>query len=860
MQVCTGIDPASPAALPNFWIDGNKADVFPVGYTANGDVDWVQIVGPSSGSGSSATLTRSGSLDQPLPVQPQSLAAMLVRMELPDGDYFARLQTQLVSVRRQGTHIVEHEYFSRFLRPISPGNISEAGGLRTFITWRGDSSIIELTLVIENDLFNPGDTDGIWDENDEVAGDIHFKNIDLLLGASGYSIEAETFGIRAVERSGSENLRAGRLVGIPAGSKDDWNVLPGRVCIAKHMVLYPSGSADLAPVAREIANMKGYGYAANGPDDVHARRGFGANRDFVPEFNSNYGIPNMSPTGRAAALARSSEYYASLAGSIILGSRYLEAPFFYSGDEGYYFPMGSSLPYESGGGGIILRSGYHFTRHEWLASRLATEYSTLRAPYGLTDSTTGKQVIVDDLMQGSTYPWSLSHEYRSERYNPHFFNVIANQFNGLKPSSPLWGLGALPAGDTVVQSNTCQPFEEWNNWGVYPSSHLPRFHGQLHALVWGANSGYGKQQLEKLGAWVERTLPDAPIDYPTTLPFTNLGWDIAKRNFALVDTANVIVAAGREDDAGDPGGIAWQRGEGHLLHAYGDALRITAPGVRRDDMVDWAGEVAATLEVVLAPNGMGARVTRNPSNWGCDVCSCGPGAWTDGGTHPSLECIYGTFTPSNLGGIAGFEGEFPDAGSSDQAFMSSYLAYGWHALGVASGLTGASVKGVGLTYRFPLARWSRSAFGIPGRWIVVSDASVPFPGVSNPVYGYDFAVTPLPPEWRWPVLKSGGLTTIRGMHHLQTALRTDLANPTGPQNREEFLTYIWNLSKQPVIDDNNFPLQLPNDVPIDPATGLIDAAAVADRLQTIMSRDRLPGWSRTFGNHIAGVLGDVQHM
>ena len=872
VQTCIPIAPTS-GALPDYWIDGRRADVLPVSWTGANEVDWVQVIAPSLGRVDAngdgfAELSATGTTLLPPPsYSTVDLATITIKMDtgIPGVDVVsAPLIGALQVVHRDGRYINEVEYFSQFT---GNGVSNPLAGVRSFVTCRSDVGTIEVQLILTNDIFDPT-TGELYTTNSTVDGDIHFQKMWIDLGTSGARIVAETDSAGNLVQDDSQDLEAGILVSeAPRGRVHYW---PARMCFMRHFGLR---FGESLAAARSVVNMHGYGYADDGPNSVHSRRGFGAQRDFVPKFGGSYKFENHAGQGYEAVLDMSRFEYAQLSEAIRFGGGANDQgvetsnDFFETGQlQGFWFPGGKEGSSAGGPVGVLLRDGYHFCREEWLMRRQMVSYLLQRHGSGLTHPSGGDVTEMDLVAANSfapgLYPWAWNNENRIEDRNAHFIGSDDNDCVPvpLKPATFPWNRAR---GDQPLEPESASLHDMNGTFGTHPSTHLVRFTSQLQGLAWGANSGVAKYLMRREAAAVERLVPRTPADHGgqfTAFP----RFESNKSAFHLAGIQDALTNAGRTVQAGHTVNgvyIGWERGEGHTFNAYAEGARVTPPSPRRTEMLLWAEEALRAADSVLSLTGASARL--------------GPPAGD--GNHPSNPAGWGC--PDEVAR----NGAVPPYYATAQSYMSSYLSWGLLGLyeslnpNIVAPYTSEATVGVRTMHTLALERWSnadRLGQDKASSYVIAATYDATFMDACNPPPDVNAAeAATILPEWYFIEPPAGtfscanlcGSGTMgpytsapstsvsranqRDMPHLYTAYRiqdgTSFAGlPGAPSDADKFLLFAQRLIG-------------------DPPSGSLsqqELEAFSDRLQELMSSDAdtATSYTRRLGSTYASLLGEVQ--
>jgi predicted RecA/RadA family phage recombinase len=661
-QAVVPIDPTS-GALPQFGIDGQRADVFPVTRMHDGRVDAVQVVGPCDGSGSSLLLIGGAALpgtDQWDAVDLSGLTADCL-IDGVAGTVSATLLSTQVEQIRDGRYIDEVLWFSRV---VIPGGSPALGtdrvlGFWTFVTRRADLGV-QLAVVALNDLFDPSvdNGDSVYEEHPEVNGHVHVEQILLGNLPSGYELVA-TYEDASMDAAALEFL---------VRETGETHLIAARQNLVRHYALVPAGTSA---EAADLDRFGGYCYAASGPYSVHSRRWFGASRDYVPAYGPSY--TRGDEMGRAAALQWAADQLADVSSAAVAGTA---SGGFARARTGWFHPYGPTGASAAGGTLIHLRHGTQFAPDEWRATRLQLDYSLQRHAIGITNPTTGRFVTAPELAAANgrapgSMPFALYfNEGAYKRWFPHFVGADTQDSSNpspnpllLRPSARPWNTAALPVHEDVERVDIFLDNDE----NPYEAPHEARWSQCLYPLAYAANLGLAKWLLRRSAAHYEACL--TPIDYgvhPTGAhivnPFTAQSQGCAAIRQELID-------AGREGWGGSQLSnehfIQLYRGTGEYTVGIAEAARFEPDAARRAELLTWAEEMSLTADYILSDLGVGARMGTADGNL----------------NHPTNVATWG-MTELIAGGPAG-RGAIPVAWSSAQLFHQSFSAWGFYALEVA---------------------------------------------------------------------------------------------------------------------------------------------------------------------------------
>lgn len=124
-QAVFPIDPVPLASLPSIAIGGVEAQVEPVSYMANGDVDVIQAIAPVASGTTTADVTSGPGFQPPATVPGLDLSSVVLRLKA------ANVGTELVAslaspgtvrIERDGRYLREERYWNRFLLESGSGD------------------------------------------------------------------------------------------------------------------------------------------------------------------------------------------------------------------------------------------------------------------------------------------------------------------------------------------------------------------------------------------------------------------------------------------------------------------------------------------------------------------------------------------------------------------------------------------------------------------------------------------------------------------------------------------------------------------------------------------------------------------
>lgn len=612
---------APSAALPTIFIGDREADVFPVAWDRDDNIDWVQAVAliPTTTSTGqlSTTVTSNGTV--PLPLTDQFNSVDLSGMELvvevaSIGTMRATLveanDANAIEVNRNGKYISEKTYFSR----LDSGG-TKALAIHTFLARRADGGIT-FSLLISNDIYDP-ESAAPNVEHAEVDGDLHFQEMHLEGVPAGYNFYSDLEDASMDTTNG-----AGPIVVKDTGKMQ---IFPGRSRFVRHYGMHTNAAA-----ARRIAEFSGFAAGHDGPFSHHSHRGYGGQRDVLPKLNDNYIYYSSSTgtndniTGYTAARAMDQGIWNSMVGGNRLknGEQH-NTEGFERAQEGWFFPQGPSRQNQTGGPLVYLTHGWRDNPYEWRYSRLRLSYGCQRHTVGHHHPVSGKILTAIAQSHNGELDFAVHHSaYRHERWHPHFIDENAHADGDshvdwrLKPFSRPWNVYVGDVEQTAEPSgkHAVQPFDHTDFWSPYTGAHHPRYTHSLLPLTYICNEAWAKWLLRQEVTHTEMGYSRLPSSY---FPGSTYGYNSSNPNASI----DQIIGAGHydsnggydESDAGNGHGD-WSRTSGHLFSTLAHGVRIISPnevdfnGLNRRSMLRlWSNKIAEWGDYILSASGVGAR-------------------------------------------------------------------------------------------------------------------------------------------------------------------------------------------------------------------------------------------------------------
>lgn len=719
IQAVVPIEPVAVDSIPALYIDGSACDVFPVSYTWDDKIDVVQVVGPTSGGGTSY-LENTGSTELPGSDTYNTLDISGVRFVMNVSNKTVDMScapfiTEVETIR-DGIRLNETVYHSLIADPELEPTDEEytCGNVKSFVTRREDTSGLDVWLLIANDNYDLSKDPRIGGvEHPEIAGEVWFNSMKIENLPSGYRLYSD-FDDPSMDTSGGWVVQD---VGYE-------QLFPARQRIIRHYVIGPD-TADGAAEAAELLEMKDYCEVRSGDNSYYNLSGYGAQRDYLPQINDNFRLvnnPSLSTSGWDVMDYRCSSFYEGLKTAAEAGAADNDYFFMrnwggYTADvgntspnmvSGYYHPYGESSSRASGGSLIQLRHGWQNNRWLWRAMGIQMAYHIQRHDSSITDITTGNIVTASAMAESNPestvsnkyMPWSLGFGIDQPQYwwpwysyesttGSQLDRCLAPQYKDWNNPED-WANTIYYDADATTSANGYNATRNFrtpgpNKFGPYEGDHSSRFNQTTQPLIWSCNLGIAKWIVLQEASHAESIL--CPYEVKNSLYTGNANGpnDYQSRNFNL----HRILQAISENN------LQWgrrvinvypniQRGWGNYINMISEGMRITSPSkYRRTEFRSWSNQFALMYHTYASNVGTVGK---------------------KGSGDPYTSYNFGTYDGVNPSGTPPLEYDF------EQLYMLSLVANGM--LGVLQaffGLTGSVSDSFRRTLEvFPYYFWKAS--------------------------------------------------------------------------------------------------------------------------------------------------------
>lgn len=701
IQAVVPIEPVAVDSIPALYIDGSACDVFPVSYTWDDKIDVVQVVGPTSGGGTSY-LENTGSTELPGSDIYNTLDISDVRfiMDLSSKtvDMSAGMFSNVIDTLRDGVRIKEEVFHSLITDyELEPDDEEyTCGNITSFVTRRSDTSGLDVWLLIANDNYDLSKDPRVGGiEHPEIAGEVWFNSMKIENLPSGYRLYSEF-------DDPSMNTSAGWVIQpVDNGSGGYYEQLfPARQRIIRHYVIGPDTAAGAAE-AEEILAKKDYCEVRSGDNSYYNLSGYGAQRDYLPKINDNFQLnynPVYSGSGWEVMDYRCSTLFEALKSAAENGTSDSQVQFLRDwgvnvngvGEttsnmtSGYYHPYGIPSSRTSGGVLVHTRHGWQNNRWLWKSSEIQMTYQVQRHDSSITDIT-GAIVTASAMAESNPesttsdkyMPWSLGFGIDQPQYWWPWYSyesTTGSQLDRcLAPTFKPWNSPQDVTNtlyydaDPTIYSNSYDCIRNFRNpgyakFGPYEGDHSSRFNQTTQPLVWSCNLGIAKWIVLQEASHAESILCPYEVKNSLYTGTANGPNDYQSNHFNLHELLKNIgennIQWGRRIANIYP---SMQRGWGNYINMLSEGMRITSPSnYRRTEFRSWSNQFALLYH--LYASNVGTVGDRS-------------------GSYASYN--FGTYDGTNASGTP------PTEYDVDQLYMTSLFSHGLlGALQAFFGLTG----------------------------------------------------------------------------------------------------------------------------------------------------------------------------
>lgn len=489
-------------------VGGVPAQLEPVSLDAAGNVDVVEVISLQPGGSGEQQYQVTG--EDPTPFGPTTLPDVdlsQLALFINPANQAVNMRATLLETQRRivkpGPYVEETAYWSRFR-----GGGEVALGVRTYVTRRADSDVIELTVWICNGICDPAagsptgtvtDSQVYRDPNPTVTGRFFWTGDLTMSGVpSGYNAIAD------VQRFGSDIGNGIVLAQVAQHTQ----FMQTQHHWVRRYALYPDGSEA---EAREILAMRGWG-RMKGPSSYYGIPAWGTQKSRLPLLTNGY---NYNGTlGEPGAVLDAQNRLSTLEGNLESG---VEDPggayqMYVPTRGGWSHPIWQSDPGSGSGVYIAIYGWFQNDREEFMAARHTMAGLMERNPILMLHPSDGRTLdpgafALANQVPGQVgqLPFDAHQQTTSSRFMPW---LVDRDDPGAGSNGRPVATFDKPWNDNEPGFAFPQYFAQLNyhqstsaDFGPFDEKHTARMMYAIRPCIWGFNDTVAKEMAQAQGFW-----------------------------------------------------------------------------------------------------------------------------------------------------------------------------------------------------------------------------------------------------------------------------------------------------------------------------------------------------------------------